>query len=108
MKQISGVFRILKTFVKFKKNLILYNQKKINVVHRTRISDVMIFGSHVVQEVTEAARMHHITVYAAHLTARIQVSSPAKELGWLKIVKQFAIHAQVSLLSNIFRDFCRN
>ena len=84
--------------------LFLYNQKKINVVHRTRISDVMIFGSRVVQEVTEAAGMHHISVDAAQLTARIQVSSPAKDLGWLKTVKQFAIHAQVSLLSIIFRD----
>ena len=64
----------------------------------------MIFGSHVVQEVTDPGILVDGMLIAAYLTARIQVSSPAKELGWLKTVKQFAIHAQVSFLSIIFRD----
>ena len=61
--------------------------------------NVLMNGCHVVQEGTEAV------VDAAQLTARLQVSSPVKEIGWLKIVKQFAIHAKVSItLSLIFRN----
>ena len=60
--------------------------------------NVILNGGHVVQEVTEAL------VDAAQLIARLQVLSPVKELLWLKIVRQFAIHAKVSPLSIIFRN----
>ena len=91
-------FHIWKTIVKFQIMVFWYNQKKVNVVHRTRMPNVLMNGCHVVQEGTEAV------VDAAQLTARLQVSSPVKEIGWLKIVKQFAIHAKVSLLSIMFRN----
>ena len=78
--------------------LFIYNSKETNVVHRTRMTIAKITGCHVVLGVTEAL------VDVATLTAQIQVSSPVKESLWLKIVKQFAIHAKVSLLSFIFRN----
>ena len=64
----------------------------------TRMPNVIFIGGHVVQEVTEAL------VDAAQVTAQLQVSSPVKELLWLEIVRQFAIHAKVSPLSIIFRN----
>ena len=65
--------------------------------------NVILNGGHVVQEVTEGFGIE-LMVDAAQLTARLQVSSPVKELLWLKIVRQFAIHAKVSPLSIIFRN----
>ena len=63
--------------------------------------NVILNGGHVVQEVTVGPG--HLAD-AAQMTARLQVSSPVKELLWLKIVRQFAIHAKVSPLSIIFRN----
>ena len=66
--------------------------------------NVILNGGHVVREVTEGFGIE-LMVDAAQLTARLQVSSPTKELLWLKIVRQFAIHAKVSSLSIILRKY---
>ena len=69
--------------------------------------NVILNGGHVVQEVTEGFGIE-LMVDAAQLTARLQVSSPVKELLWLEIVRQFAIHAKVSPLSIIFRNLSKS
>ena len=91
---------ILIAFVKSFEILFTYNSKELNVVHRTRMTDAMMTGGHVVQGATETS-----TENAANPTVQIQVSSPVKENLWLTIVKQFAIHAKVSFLTITFRFF---